>query len=1184
LIFRTPFRVGVKRKIKNLEFRHFLSHDIFNFTSRNLMKALFKILFLSFLFFSCSEKVQVRVTNLKCEYKVNPLGVDIAKPRFSWNSESTKRGVSQSAYQVLVASSLQNLEENRTDVWDSKKVSSDQSIQIAYDGKPLISNQKYFWKVKVWDQNSDLHESTPAFWTTGLMNPSDWKAKWIGMDNALTGDDPHKPHTILPARMLRHEFDLEKKVKSATAFISGLGLFELYLNGEKIGDQVLAPGLTEYNKRAFYMTFDVTKNLKDTKNTIGVILGNGRFFAPRTGPKEQTRSFGFPKMICQIEIQFEDGTTTTIISDESWKLTANGPIRKNNEYDGETYDARMELDGWNKTGFDDKDWKKVELVSKPGEKLVAQPNEPIKIMDQITPVSVKEIKPGTYIFDMGQNMVGWTELFVKGKKGDKVSLRFGETLKEDGNLFVDNIRSAEVTDTYILKGEGDEKWEPRFTYHGFRFVEMKGFPGTPTLSSLKGKVVHDALETTGSFTCYNPLINSIYKNAYWGIRGNYRSIPTDCPQRDERQGWLGDRSAECTGESYIFNISNLYNKWVMDMNDTQLENGSLPDIAPAYWPTYSDNTTWPGTFLFASDMLYTQYGDLKTIRDNYPAMQKWVLHMSQFLNNGIMPKDTYGDWCVPPEDLKLINTGDPQRITSADFIGTSYFYYEMKLMQKFALLLGKTDDAGGYAKTAEGMKIAFNKKFLDTAEMKYSNNTCTANILTLAFGLVPKEVTGRIMDNLLQKILGENGGHVGNGLIGGQWLMRTLTTLGHADVAYNLAAQSTYPSWGYMVNRMATTIWELWNGDKGDPGMNSGNHVMLLGDLIIWYYENLAGIKADPDVPGFKHIIMKPNVLGDLTFVEASHNSIYGKIESKWKLENGKFKWDITIPANTSATVYVPTLEKEEVMEGDRLASKSDGVRFVKWENNLAVFDIQSGNYIFTSGIVKKSVTTPYVSTPVITPKDTVLSIGNKCLVNITCAEYSAIIHYTVDGTIVTESSPVYKQPLEILGNTIVRVQAFLSGYHSSLASRMVFNFVDRDKNGITWSLYKGLFLKMPDFKSLKPAMTGKVFQFSLKKMDLPKSNFALQLKANIQIDKEGDFTFYITSNDGSKLYVNNGLLIDNDGEHGAKELSNSIHLTKGMHPIVAEYFQTGGSKVLSVSYSAEEISYQPIPEYLLFK
>jgi alpha-L-rhamnosidase len=1148
------------------------------------MRKIIGVLLFLLLTAACSESLQVKVVSLKCENKGYPLGVDIVNPRLSWISESDHRGVTQSAYQISVASSVQKLDEGTPDLWDSQKVSSGNSIQIDYNGKPLESNQKYFWKVKIWDQNGGTHTSEIAYWTTGLFHKSDWKAKWIGLEKAVGEDNPTISHRTLSARMLRHEFDVEKKIKSATVFISGLGLFELYLNGEKIGDQVLAPGLTEYNKRAFYMTFDVTKYLNSDKNAIGLILGNGRYFGPRTGGSEHTRTYGFPKVICQLNIDYEDGTKNTVVTDETWKLTTNGPVRKNNEYDGEYYDARMEMNNWNKINFDDSGWMNAELVEKPCEVLVDQPIEPIKIMDQVNPVGVKEIKPGTFIFDMGQNMVGWLELNVNGKKGDKVTLRFAETLKDDGTLFLANIRSAEVTDTYILKGEGDEKWEPRFTYHGFRYVEMTGFPGVPNLASIRGKVVHDALEVTGSFITSNSLINSIYQNTYWGIRGNYRSIPTDCPQRDERQGWLGDRSAECTGESYVFDISKLYSKWVTDIRDTQLDSGSLSDVAPSYWPTYSDNTTWPGTFLFASDMLYTQYGDLKTIEANYPAMQKWMVHMNQYLKEGIMTKDTYGDWCVPPEDLKLINSSDPQRITSADFIGTTYFHYELKLMEKFARLLNKEDDAAAYSKSAEAMKVAFNTKFLDKKEVKYSNNTCTASILPLAFDLVPSEYKAKIVENLLQKILGENGGHVGNGIIGGQWLMRALTYNGHADVAYLLASQTTYPGWGYMVKRGATTIWELWNGDYGDPGMNSGNHVMLLGDLIIWYYENLAGIKADPATPAFRHIIMKPYVLGDLTSVDASYHSIYGNIKSGWKLKNGIFNWNITIPANTTASVYVPTLNKEEVKEGDKAASKAEGVKFVRWEDNLALFEIKSGTYSFSSGGVKKITTGLYVPTPVITPKDTILSKGNKLQVKISCAESAAVIRYTTDGSEVNSLSPVYNKPLEISSNTILKAQSFLDGYHSSNQSKVIYNYIDQAKNGIQWTLYNGTFIKLPDFDKLKPVAKGKIFQFSLKKIDLPKYNLALRMKSYIQIDKPGKYTFYISSNDGSRLFVDNHLLVDNDGEHGVKEMSNSLHLEKGKHLLGVDYFQSGGGKALMLAISSDEIVYQPIPESILFK
>ena len=432
--------------------------------------------------------------------------------------------------------------------------------------------------------------------------------------------------------------------------------------------------------------------------------------------------------------------------------------------------------------------------------------------------------------------------------------------------------------------------------------------------------------------------------------------------------------------------------------------------------------------------------------------------------------------------------------------------------------------------------------------------------------------------------MAESNSHVGNGLIGGQWLMRTLTNTGHADVAYTIASQKSYPSWGYMVEQGATTIWELWNGDHGDPAMNSGNHVMLLGDLIIWFYENLAGIRTDPDIPAFKHIVMKPYVLGDLAYVNASYNSIYGEIKSGWKLEKNKFKWDISIPANTSATIYVPTLNKEDVMEGNKLSSASEGIKFIGWENNLAVFQIESGQYSFTSKGVKKSITKRYVIAPVITPKDNVFMDGEKVLAEITCKDKEAIIHYSIDGSEPNESSPVYTKPLDISNQTLIRARSYRNGYNPSTQSKKVFNFVDPSKNGIRWNLYEGEFNKLPNFDELNSTANGVVFQFGLNKIDVPKNNFALQFISFIEIDKEGKYEFSTSSNDGSKLFIDDELIVDNDGEHGAKEISGLLNLTIGLHEIRIEYFQSGGSKALFVNYSSDEIKFQPIPGSKLFK
>lgn len=1144
-----------------------------------------KILFLVFLLTTIFiQGTPMKIKNLKCEYKVNPLGIDVEKPRFSWELASTKRGAKQTAYQIIVSNNLEKVTYENGDIWDSGKVESDETIQISYEGEKLESNKKYYWKVIVWDEDGEKHDSEINYWTTGLINDKDWKGKWIGLDKAVGTDDPDAQHRILSARMIRNEFTVDKKIKRATAFISGLGLFEFYLNGKKVSDDVFVPAATEYNKTTFYLTYDVTNNLNYNKNALGIILGNGRYFAMRSEVPTRMRTYGYPKVICQIEIEYEDGTKKIIASDNSWKLTANGPIRKNNEYDGEFYDATMEMDDWDEIDFNDSNWMNAELVNKPGEKLISQPNEPIKIMEEVTPISIREIKPGVHIFDMGQNMVGWAELFVKGKKGDKVTLRFSETLNDDGSLFLDNIRSAEVTDTYILKGDRDERWEPKFTYHGFRFVEMIGYPGKPDLSSIKGKVIYDDLDVAGSFDCSNQLINKIYKNAYWGIRGNYRSMPTDCPQRDERHGWLGDRSSECTGESFIFDISNLYNKWACDMQDAQNEEGSIPDVCPSYWPFYNDNTTWAGTYLFVCEMLYEQYGDLQAIKTHYPNMQRWIERMTIYIKDGIMYKDTYGDWCVPPEDVKLIHTGDPLRTTSSEFIGTAYFNYELRIMAKFAKLLGKEKDAQSYSERAELMREAFNNKFLDKELIQYSNNSHTANILAIAFDLVPNEFKEKIKDNLLQKILGESEGHVGNGIIGGQWLMRTLTNTGHADVAYLLASNSTYPSWGYMVEQGATTIWELWNGDHGDPGMNSGNHVMLLGDLIIWFYENLAGIKTDPLKPGFKHIIMHPQVLGDLKYVNGSYNSIRGKIESNWELSDRNFKWEIKIPANTTATIYVPTLNKENVLEKGRLAKDSEGAKFIGWKDNSAIYEIESGSYSFTSKGVKKTITKSYSSNPLIFPRDTTILIGEKIIAEIKCEDQISEIHYTTDGSAPTINSPIYAKPIEITKNTILRAQTFKENLHPSMIMQAIYNFVDPNKNGISWKLYEGEFKKVPNFNELKNVKQGNVYQFGLEGVDIPKYNFAVQYESQINIIEDGEYEFYTSSNDGSNLFIDNKLVVDNDGEHAIKQGSGRIYLNKGLHNIKVGYFQTGGSKGLQVMFSFKDIRYQPIPGYLLFK
>ncbi len=1046
--------------------------------------------------------------NLRCEYRVNPLGIDSMQPRLAWNLGSARRGQLQSAYQILAASSQEVLAEDKGDLWDSGRVDSDDAIQIAYGGAPLRSYQQCWWKVRAWNQDGKPSPwSEPAHWTMGVLDPADWSgAQWVGMsegeaphpltgelnaagwiwhpgdhpessakpgtayfrnsfelpegggkavcllaaDNQATlfvngkrvgdwgnfstagefditehlrpggnvlavsvqnmGDGPNpaglmalvhmdtvqggiltatgdgtwrsadtaqsgweKPDfdetawdmaqhlgpngmepwkavrlsepRILPARMLRREFDLDQPVRRAAVYFSGLGLSELYLNGAKVGDAVLSPGCTEYDKRVFYVSHEVTDRLNAGKNALGVWLGNGRYYAPRLTEPTKTLTFDYPAMLLLLRMEMADGSVRTLVSDPSWKLTADGPIRANNEYDGEVYDARMELPGWAAPGFDDAAWRAAEAAEAPGGVLSAEMMEPIRVTELVTPIALTNPAPGVYIYDMGQNMVGWTRMTVRGPKGATVRQRHAEVLKEDGTLYLDNIRGAKVTNEYTLKGEGVETYEPRFTYHGFRYLEITGHPGEPVLADITGCVVHDDVAPAGAFHCSDKLVNKIAKNIQWGVRGNYRSMPTDCPQRDERQGWLGDRSAECQGETYLYDISALYAKWVCDMEDGQKESGSVSDVCPSYWPLYNDNVTWPSSFIIIPSMLRRQYGDTRAAERHYDGMKKWITHMSGYIEDGIMPRDNYGDWCVPPEEQHLIHSKDPARKTPGDFLATAYFIYDLNLMAGYAADLGKTADADAFKAQAAGMLAAFNKKFLDEKKAQYANGTETSCVLPLAFGLVPEKVRKPLFDRLVTSIMDKGKGHLSTGLVGGQWLMRVLNDNGRPDVAWTLASQSTYPSWGYMVGKNATTVWELWNGDTADPAMNSGNHVMLVGDLNIWLYEHVAGIR--PAAPGFKRLLLDPVAPEGLDFAEASHRSPYGQVFSRWEKKDGKFVWRVTIPANTTAEVRVPAKDAAKVTESGVSAAQADGLKFVKMDNGAAVFEAGSGTYQF---------------------------------------------------------------------------------------------------------------------------------------------------------------------------------------------------------------------------------------------
>ncbi|WP_108821031.1 glycoside hydrolase family 78 protein [Dysgonomonas sp. Marseille-P4361] len=902
------------------------------------------VLFLLILIISgCSVSTEkaINLTDVRTEMYVNPEGVSSLHPRFSWKLTSNKTDVVQTAYQIEVASSEKDLKEGVSLVWNSGKVQSDKSILLSYDGPDLKSGQKYYWRVSVWTNTGDEGKSDVQYWSMALLNDLDWKAKWIGLndnENLKVVDN----RTILPARYLRKEFKSEAKPIRATLYVSGLGSSTCYINGKTVGNDVFGPLPTWYDASAPYLTYDVTSLVNKGENAIGVALGNGRYLTMRERGME---GFGLPRLLAQLNIEYDNGETTTIVSDESWMATNKGPITENNEFDGEKYDARLELGSWTEKGYDASTWQKAEIMEAPKGKLTAQLSPSLKVMEEIKPLSVKSVGEGRYIVDMGQNMVGLQQVKLYGKKDQPISMRFAEVLKDNGTeLYLDNMRGALVTDVYTPAKDGQFTWEPLFVYHGFRFIEISGLEKEPTVADFVGKVVYDEMSTIGSFESSEEVLNKIHKNAYWGIRGNYRGMPTDCPQRDERLGWLGDRTTGAYGESFIFDNALLYNKWLVDIEESMNENGSISVVSPRYWTIWHDDVTWPAAYFYVADMLYQQFGDDTSIKKRYPTMKRWVNHMvDNYMVDGVMPRDTYGDWCMPPESPELIHSVDPSRKTAGPVLGTTVFYSILQLMEKFANMNGYPEDAKEFASIAATMKEEYNKKYFNAETAQYDNNTVTANMLSLQLGLVPDGYEEKVFANIVEKTEGDCKGHVSAGVLGIQHLMRGLTEHGNLELAYKIATNETYPSWGYMIKNGATTIWELWNGDTADPAMNSRNHVMLLGDLLIWFYEDLAGIKNDPSSVGFKKILMEPVFPEKLNHVNAHYDSPYGRIESSWKRDGDKLSWSITIPVNTTATVKLPSKFKV------KLATDQPGVHSVNEVDNVLTVKLGSGKYTLQS-------------------------------------------------------------------------------------------------------------------------------------------------------------------------------------------------------------------------------------------
>ena len=892
-----------------------------------------------FLLFSLPGFSKSTLTALKCDYHINPIGMDVAQPRLSWQIVTTENNFVQQAYEIRVAESLEKLSQGSKLVWISGKVTSSESVNVAYSGPAAKSMQRFWWQVRIWDPKGKATAwSEPSFWEMGLLNAGDWKASWIRL-----GQEPD--NTISrPVQFFRKEFSVAKKIKSARVYVTALGLYELRLNGKKVGADLFTPGWTSYKNRIQYQTYDIT-NLLGAKNVLCAEVGDG-WYRGNVGFKGQRSYYGDKSaLLAQLEITYTDGSTESIATDATWKTTT-GPILESDIYNGENYDARLELTGWDQVGYADKKWKGAATYEYAKNQLIAPQGVPVQAIQEIKPIKLIKTPKGESVLDMGQNMVGVVRLKVKGNAGDKIVVKFAEVLDKAGDFYTDNLRAAKCTDTYTLKGGMEETFQPLFTFHGFRFVKLEGLSKEPTLDQVTGVVIHSAMTPTGTFSCSDSLINQLQHNIQWGQKGNFVDVPTDCPQRDERLGWTGDAQVFSMTAAFNFDVAAFYTKWMKDFTADQLKSGRVPHVIPDVLSGGGGATAWADASVIVPWTVYQVYGDKRILTEQYGSMKAWVeyMHTRAGEKNLWLGDDHFGDWLAFASN----SSSYPGATTEKDLIATAYYAHSSKILSQVAAILGKTEDAAFYSKLSEAVKKAFIEEFV-TKNGRVVSHTQTGYSLALAFDLLPENLKNNAAEYLAADV--KKMGHLTSGFVGTPLVCKTLSSIGRDDLAFMLLNRKKYPSWLYPVTQGATTIWERWDGQKPDGsfqdvGMNSFNHYAY-GAIGEWLYKHVAGLDLDPQNPGYKHLLLYPHPGGDLTKASAELKSMYGTIKSSWKLDQSKFNYEVTVPANTTATVTLPNAELSKVLM-NQLPLAGNKVVKAEQNGNDTLVELGSGSYQFT--------------------------------------------------------------------------------------------------------------------------------------------------------------------------------------------------------------------------------------------